>query len=64
VSDLATQTPIELSDAELDAVAGGVGNVGLVNADVILNNIANNNSIGNNNRVNVAVAVLGGILQV
>jgi hypothetical protein len=51
--------PVELSERELDQVSGGVANVGLVNADVILNNIANNNDIANNNHVNVAILSIG-----
>ncbi len=61
--NVAPQFPVELVDAELDAVSGGVLNAGLVNADVILTNIANNNNVANNNHVNVAVGVLSGIIQ-
>jgi hypothetical protein len=50
---------VELTDAELDAVSAGILNGGLVNADVIVN--ANN--IANNNKVQVAVDVLGNLLQ-
>lgn len=51
--------PVELTDAELDQVTGGILNAGLVNADVILKDI----SVLNNNHVNLAVGVLSGILQ-
>jgi hypothetical protein len=51
--------PVELTDRELDAVAAGILNAGLVNADVVVN--ANN--IANNNKVQVAVDVLGNLLQ-
>ena len=51
--------PVELTDAELDLVTGGVLNGGLVNADLIVN--AQN--ILNNNNVQVGVNVLGGLLQ-
>jgi hypothetical protein len=51
--------PVELTDAELDQVSAGILNGGLINADVIVN--ANN--IANNNNVQVAVNVLGNLLQ-
>ncbi|HZF76187.1 MAG TPA: hypothetical protein VE033_10205 [Acetobacteraceae bacterium] len=54
--------PVALTDAELDAVAGGLVNVGVVAVDVV---DINNNDVLNNNDVvvavpvNAAVAVLG-----
>ena len=60
--------PVELTDAELDAVAAGalIGNVGLINVgdvavDVDLRdiNILNNNDVA----ANVAVAVLSAVGQ-
>ena len=53
--------PVELTDAELDAVAAGQNQIGLVNAANILNNNdirALNDSL-NNNDVALAVGVLG-----
>jgi hypothetical protein len=53
---------VALTDAELDAVAGGLVNVGVVAVDVV---DINNNDVLNNNDVvvavpvNAAVAVLG-----
>jgi len=51
--------PVELTDGELDQVSAGILNGGLVNADVIVN--AQN--LLNNNNVQVAVDVLGNLLQ-
>jgi hypothetical protein len=52
--------PVELTDAELDAVGAGVA-VGLVAVDIsdIANNSLNNNDITVGIPVNAAVAVLG-----
>jgi hypothetical protein len=53
--------PVELTDAELDAVSGGLPlQVGLVNAVVKVTDALNNNSIANGN--SVAVGVLSGLV--
>jgi hypothetical protein len=49
--------PMELTDTELDAVSGGIGNVGLVNADVIVN-VGPTNVDVDIRDVNVAVQAL------
>lgn len=51
--------PVELTDDEIAQVSGGVTQVGLVNANNVLNDVLNNNNILNNNHVDVAIAVLG-----
>ena len=58
MSDCMLVEPVELTDAELDAVAAGA----LVNvhAFVPINNVLNKNDILNNNQV--AVNVLGGLI--
>lgn len=54
--------PVELTDAELDAVAAGANAGGLVAAavDNVLNRSLNNISILNNNRVSVLDGSLNG----
>ncbi len=53
-------TPVQLTDSELDHVAAGILNGGLINVDVT--DVANNVDIVKNVNVDVAaaVAVLGG----
>jgi len=59
MTEMILAEPVELTTAELDSVAAGILNAGLVNADVIVN--AQNNL--NNNNVQVAVDVLGKLIQ-
>jgi hypothetical protein len=60
---------IPLSDADLDAVAGGHVNAsgGLVNVDVdVNNNTVTLRDFANNNHINIgaAIAVLGGVAAI
>jgi hypothetical protein len=55
VSVMEHLVPVELNDGELDAVAAGILNGGLVNADVIISN--NQVDILNNANLNVQAVV-------
>jgi hypothetical protein len=65
MTDTNIAAPVELADADLDAVTGGApggnrqgaGQAGLVNAAVSLQEVLNNNDVASNN--DVAVSVLG-----
>jgi len=63
VDYLASEQAYELSEADLDSVSGGIGSAGLVNLDVVAQNLLNHNSVLNNNHVNVAVAALSAVIQ-
>jgi len=54
----------EFSEMELEAISGGLVNVVAVDVvDVSIDRTLNNNEVLNNNQVQAAVVVLGGVRQ-